>query len=298
MRDNPAAEHRFSFTDVLYEDADCYRFLVEGVAYLLDRKLNWTVPSAEDFPDYRVDPSTPIEEYAGNPAWRAFLAQLREDATRALPELTWLVEGRDPWEVFRDVRLLGNSSMDPCSRVLKREIRDRWITEHCDPANTVITVGIGPDEAHRFNNGEGKGFQPRLAAAGWTAQAPLIGTIEGEIGPFVYLAQAEIKRPRLYDYRYSHANCGGFCVKAGHAHYQNRHRVQRDRFEYDKIMEQKMREFLGADVSMLTDRTGGDGKKPLTLAEFEQRLLANPQIEFFYEPGTSGCGCAIDEDAA
>ena len=295
MRAHPDVEHRFSFTDVLYEDADCYRFLVEGLANLLDRQLNWQVPAADEFPDYRVSAETPIEEYAGNPEWRAFLADLRERALLAFPEMSWLVEGRDPWEIFRDNRLLGNSRMDPCSRVGKREIRDRWIKENMDPAQTVITVGIGPDEKHRFDDGEGGGFQPRLAAAGWTASAPLIGTLEGEIGALPYVARAGMRPPRLYGLGYSHNNCGGFCCKAGHNHFANRFRVQPERFAYDKMMEQKLREFLGADVAMLTDRTGGDGKKPMTLAEFERRLLENPQIEFEWLPGDSGCGCAIDE---
>jgi hypothetical protein len=47
----------------------------------------------------------------------------------------------------------------------------------------------------------------------------------------------------------------------------------------------------------MTDRAGGEGKKPLTLEEFEGRVLADPQIEFLYEPGSSGCGCMIDGDA-
>jgi hypothetical protein len=295
MRSHPDVEHRFSFTDVLYEDADCYRFLIEGLQNLLDRPLNWKVPSADEFPDYRVSDDTPIEEYAGNPDWRAFLGDIRERTLVAFPELSWLVEGRDPWEVFRDSRMLGNSRMDPCSRVLKREIRDRWIRENMDPATTVITVGIGPDEKHRFNDGEGGGFQPRRAAAGWTASAPLIGSFEGEVGPLYYLKKNGLAQPRLYSLGYGHNNCGGYCCKAGHAHYRNRMRVQPERFAYDKMMEQKLREYLGADVSMLTDRAGGDGKRPLTLAEFEQRILADPQVEFDWLPGDSGCGCAIDE---
>lgn len=207
MAAHPDVEHRFSFTDTLYEDADAYRFLVEGLAYLLDRKLNWRVPRADEFPDYRVADDVPIDEYAGNPQWRAFLSNLREDTERAMPELTWLVDGRDIWEVFRDVRFLGNSSVDPCSRVLKRQIRDRWIKENFDPADTVITVGIGPDEKHRFNDGEGHGFQPRLAAAGWTASAPLIGTLEGEIGARPYVLRAGLELPRLYAAGYGHNNC-------------------------------------------------------------------------------------------
>lgn len=96
---HPEVDSGLVFTDVLYEDADAYRFLIEGALDVYGRTATW-VPAAEDFPDYRVDESVPIEQYAGNPEWRAFLAQLRDRAAEAVPELVWLVEGRDPWEVF------------------------------------------------------------------------------------------------------------------------------------------------------------------------------------------------------
>lgn len=64
------------FTDTLYEDADAYRFLIEGAAQVIGRNLNWAV-TAEDFPDYRAPEGTPMEEYRGNPEWRTFLADLR-----------------------------------------------------------------------------------------------------------------------------------------------------------------------------------------------------------------------------
>ena len=32
-----------------------------------------------------------------------------------------VIEGRTPWQVFKDVKFLGNNRVDPCSRVLKRE---------------------------------------------------------------------------------------------------------------------------------------------------------------------------------
>lgn len=37
---------------------------------------------------------------------------------------------RTPWEVFKDVRMLGNSQFDPCSRVLKREPATKWVKEN------------------------------------------------------------------------------------------------------------------------------------------------------------------------
>jgi hypothetical protein len=111
---------------------------------------------------------------------------------------------------------------------------------------------------------------------------------------FAPLEELGVRTPRLYGMGYVHNNCGGFCVKAGHAHYQNRLEVQPERFAYDAVMEQKLRAFLGADVSMLTDRSGGLGKRPLTLNNFARRLTSDPTILYDYEPGSSGCGCMVD----
>ncbi|SFB52483.1 hypothetical protein SAMN03159496_04654 [Rhizobium sp. NFR07] len=293
MAAHPNEEHRFLFADTLYEDADCYRFLIEGIAHLIDRDVSNVLPRASDFPDYRVLGEFDIATYAGNPEWRAFLAQLRADVAEVMPELTWLVEGRDPWEVFRDRKFLGNSRIDPCSKVLKRDFLAAWLDVNADKAADIICVGIGPDEAHRYHV-----LAQRQMAAGWQYEAPLLGTFEGDIGAFVYLAKAGIERPRLYRKNYIHNNCGGFCIKAGHAHYQNRFYADPERYAYDAMMERKLAEYIGKPVTMLTDRANDNVKKPLSLDEFAERMLAKPQFIFEYEPGSSGCGCMVDYEEA
>lgn len=177
---HPDAPFGFVFTDTLYEDADTYRFLIEAAANVCSRPApNW-LPRADEFPDYRVAADVPIESYRGNPEWRAFLAELRERAIEALPELVWLVEGRDVWEVFRDRRFLGNSQVDLCSRILKRELADSWAMANCLRVGELFgppdlfAVGIGISERHRFDDGEGGGVGPRKLADGWLYHAPLI----------------------------------------------------------------------------------------------------------------------------
>lgn len=283
---HPNAQHRFLFADTLYEDADCYRFLIEGIAHLVGRDLANITPSAEAFPDYRVPGDFDIATYKGNPEWRAFLAQLRADVSEAMPELIWLCEGRDPWEVFRDENFLGNSRHDPCSKILKRKLLDKWRRENCDPVVDVFAVGIGPDEAHRYTR-----LAERMLVAGWNYEAPLIGTREGEFGAFGYLSDAGISKPRLYGKGYVHNNCGGFCIKGGHAHYQNRFVVDPARYAYDAMMERKLAAFIGKVVTMLTDRSGDNVKKPLSLDDFKLRMEANPKLKHEYTPGSSGCGC-------
>lgn len=300
-------EHRLVFTDTLYEDADSYRFGIEAALKMFGRDASW-VPAAEDFPDYRVGDDVPIEEYAGNPDFRAFLAQLRDRCATDIPELIWLVEGRDPWEVYRDTRFLGNSSRDPCSRVLKREILQRWIVGACDPSDTIIYWGIGGGEAHRFASFDKErevwtGIWPNWHKRGWRVSAPLIGRIEGELHPTWYMRHAGIDRPRLYGFGYGHGNCGGDCSKAGITHWTSRYQMQREAFRYSAMMERKVRDFLGQHVTFLEERQKVDGvviRTPLSLDDLGARLAAQPDVFAGIDiwgaaPGNSGCGCMIEE---
>lgn len=62
---------------------------------------------------------------------------LLEAAANVGVPLTSIAEGRNPWHVFFDERLLGNSLKDPCSKILKRQMADNWLKANCDPAQTV-----------------------------------------------------------------------------------------------------------------------------------------------------------------
>jgi hypothetical protein len=77
-----------------------------------------------------------------------------------------VADGRTPFEVYWDVRFLGNSRLAPCSKVLKQLPARRWLTAHGDPATTVLYVGIDASETRRIP-GIRHGWAP------WTVQFPL-----------------------------------------------------------------------------------------------------------------------------
>lgn len=209
---------------------------------------------------------------------------LDEAAVQLGVPITWIAEGRTPWQVFFDKRFLGNSLVDPCSRILKRERCDDWLTAHCDPARTICYVGIDWSEEHRFTK-----LATRHAAEGWTYQAPMCDP------PYLtktqmaeQLAAAGLTLPYLYTLGFAHNNCGGFCVKAGQGHFAKLLETMPDRYRWHEAMEQEIRAFLGKDVSILTDRRGDGKKKPLTLKAFRESLEAGGDCDRF-EIG--GCGC-------
>ncbi len=261
------APERFEvlFTDTLIEDQDTYRFLIAGAANLFGVDLPpGLLPEIGDFPAWE-----------DREAYKAYVTALGAQVRDLMPGFHWIADGRDPFEVFEHERFLGNSSADPCSKLLKRRLSDRWLRTNCDPADTTVLVGIDHEESERFEGCDKRGtrgLRRQMAEAGWTFEAPLMEK------PWLLpwsarqkIASAGLWRQRLSALGFSHSNCGGFCCKGGQGHFKLMLKVFPERYAYVEAREQSIREMLG-DVSMMTDRRGG-GKKPLTLATLRDREL-------------------------
>lgn len=217
-----------------------------------------------------------------------------EDLYRFLPEaaasvgaqLVMVTEGRTPWEVFRDVRFLGNSRVDPCSKILKRDTLDAWRDANLDPAEDALYVGIDWSESHRFDR-----VKARLAP--WRVEAPMCEPPYLTKGDMIRaLADHGIKPPRLYALGFVHNNCGGLCVKAGLGHFANLLRTMPDRYRYHEDQEEALRIELG-DVAIMRDRAEGE-TKPLTMRRFRERIEAGGQVDMF---DLGGCGCFSGDTA-
>ena len=209
------------------------------------------------------------------------------DAEQALGvTITRIAEGRTPWEVFRDVRFLGNSRVDPCSAILKRDFIDAWIKARYAPDECRVYVGIDWTEIHRYER-----LAPRKLP--FIYLAPLATESSLMIDKEAMLAEMKadgIKVPRLYGMGFAHNNCGGFCIKAGHGHFKRLLEELPERYAEHEAKEEELRQYLGKPVAILRDRSGGK-VMPLPLAEFRKRVQKAPeQIDSF---DIGGCGCAI-----
>lgn len=267
------------FTDTLLEDQDAYRFLIAGAANLLNVSLpSGFLPNIEDFPAWEDR-----EEY------KKYVLSLSKRTMKLMPNFHWLSNGRDPWDVYEDARFLGNSRTDPCSKILKREMADRWLRENCDPDKTSILVGIDHEEIERFEGWPErgiKGLRARMAEKGWFFFAPLCDSpLSSQKSRYDRLEVEGLWIPRLNKMGFAHNNCGGHCCKAGQGHWKLMLKMFPERYAYVEKREQNIREKLG-DVSMLKDRRGGNGYKTLTLSDLRQRKL-NP--EEASEMGACGC---------
>lgn len=197
--------------------------------------------------------------------------------------LVRLAEGRDPWQVFFDRRFLGNSRIDPCSLVLKREFLRKHIDANYDPADTVIYLGIDWTEAHRFTKAA-RYWQP------WQVEAPMTEKPYLDKPAMLdWLRSEGIAPPRLYKMGFPHNNCGGFCIKAGIDHFRLLLHAMPERYAYHERREQELREYLGKDVAILKDRSGGT-VRPLTLKELREREAVMPMA---LGDDWGGCGCMV-----
>jgi 3'-phosphoadenosine 5'-phosphosulfate sulfotransferase (PAPS reductase)/FAD synthetase len=195
-------------------------------------------------------------------------------------------DGKTIWDVFKQQRFLGNSRLDTCSKHLKRDAIARWLDQNCDPARTMVVLGLDWTEQHRVDRNKAAWWE-----RGWRTQYPLADTLFDKSDAMIWLKEAGIMAPALYDLGFIHANCGGGCVKAGIKQFKHLLTVMPSEYAYWERREQEMRDYLHKDISILTDRRGGI-RRPMTLRQL--RLEVEATHSAFEDEEWGGCGCFTD----
>lgn len=207
---------------------------------------------------------------------------LDEAASHVGGKLIKIAEGRNPWKVFFDSRYLGNSRIDPCSRILKREFLRKYIDANYNSEEDIIYLGIDWTEIHRYEKAI-----PYWSP--WTVKAPLCDSpyiTKSEI--LEKLRNEGIDPPRLYSMGFPHNNCGGFCIKAGISHFSLLLEKLPEVYKYHEDKEQEIRKYLGKNISILKDRRNKE-TKPLTLKTLRERI--EKEQEEIDKDDWGGCGC-------
>lgn len=179
--------------------------------------------------------------------------------------LTIVEDGRDPWQLFRDIRFLGNDRFAACTKYLKQIPCREWMEEHAPPETSRVYVGIEPTKKDR----------PRTAAiernwAPWRVEFPLLdGPDRSKDDLLDELRDLGLEPPRLYGLGFAHNNCGGACIRAGQGQWKHLLATFPERYARAEREEEGIRVFLGKDVSILKRIRRGETHR-LTLAQLRR----------------------------
>jgi hypothetical protein len=198
-------------------------------------------------------------------------------------ELVTLTNGKTPFEIFKQEKFMGNSRVDLCSRMLKREPLNNWFTDNFAVDEAQMHLGIDYSESHRLD-----GVQKRMSP--YIYRSTLVE--EGKIINKDYSEQFGIKRPRLYDWKLGHNNCGGFCIKAGLGHYKALYEANPERYREFESKEQEVYDVIGATYPFL-NKTENKVLRRLTLKQYREEFLMQGKVTALESQEYGGCGCAI-----
>jgi len=203
--------------------------------------------------------------------------------------ITRIADGRDPWQVFEDVKFIGNSRIDPCSKILKRNLIRNWIKSNFSSDAVQVFVGIDCTEEHRL-------------ARVVEANKPYVYRsilIENDVFIFPsdkikWCADRGIEIPKLYQLGFAHDNCGGFCIKARLAQFKLLFEKLPERYKWHEEKEQSaiarnpnlrpfLKKMVKGHVIYLTMR-----EYRLRYLEGKIELTEDEKLDF------GGCGCAVE----
>lgn len=189
--------------------------------------------------------------------------------------ITRVQDGRNVWEVFEDEKFIGNSRVASCSKKLKQTVSKAWVTANMDPERTKLLFGIDWMEDHRTS----------AIRANWAPYECLFPLVEDKTWDknkfLANLPNLGIDIPELYKLGFAHNNCGGFCVRAGEAHFLNLLDKLPERYAYHEAKEQALSSRLGGNHHILP-------KRSLYELRVNQDLIRNSE-EGKLDWG--GCGC-------
>lgn len=160
-----------------------------------------------------------------------------------LPLLTHSM-GVNPVQLMYKEKVIYNSRIGNCSKILKMRVASRYIRKGSKPpiekwrnreylkdedfrTGATLYFGIDWTEAHR----------QEAIVRNWKPYKVEMPLIDNAIDNNAVLRKYGIRQPKLYDLGFAHNNCAGRCVKAGQGHYKHLSEQMPDVFQ--EIMEQE-----------------------------------------------------------
>lgn len=202
-----------------------------------------------------------------------------------LPMLTH-AEGLNPIELMFEKKLVFNSRIGDCSKVLKMRVARQFLKKGIEPevvewrnkqylksddfvTDATLYFGIGWEEMHR----EGP------IRKNWKPFDVVMPMIEEVIDNAEILKKYGLIEPRLYKMGFAHNNCMGRCVKAGMGHHRNLREQMPDVFK--ELMEQEHHLKVCVDAFRYIKKIPED-EIDEEYREFLYRQLDDAYRDYFY----------------
>jgi hypothetical protein len=216
------------------------------------------------------------------------LYRFTNDVAKAVDcEVIRLVDGRTPWDVFEDVRFIGNTRVARCSSVLKTKKVMEWLDAN-SPANEPLVLGMDWSEMDRIERAR-KVWAPRQVVS-------LLNQLKVTRPTYAkWLADYGIRQPSLYDAGFPHNNCGGACVKQGLQGWATLLEKYPQRFSEAEDRMNLAMERIGPTARPFLRLNRNKVTTYLTLTEFRERYQSGDIVIDPYQDGHGGCGCFTDD---
>ena len=182
------------------------------------------------------------------PDWLGFVEAAVE---RLSAEHVMLRDGRDIWDLAEDMNMIPSSRFGFCTRVLKKELIDKWRKERFDPEDTTVHLGFDWTERHRLERAQ-KSMAP------WSVDAPLCWEpVIDKDGCLMAIQADDLPYPEAYQLGLPHNNCLSYgCVKGGQAYWAQILKQLPEVYARSEDREERLRERLG-DYSVMRKQFDG-----------------------------------------
>ncbi|WP_237396177.1 hypothetical protein [Okeania sp. KiyG1] len=199
-------------------------------------------------------------------------------------ELVVLKNKKTPWDIYEEKRFV-NHRVSNCSMELKIKPCRKFVSSNFSATECVLYFGIDFNEYHRTEkitkNWEPYSVDYPLCWGDWVDRNQIFQTIKDD----------GLKPPRLYEYGFSHANCGGFCSKAGKKQFRKLLNHFPERYMYHEKRENQFLELISKQSGCIIREKGGT----LTLKQFRERIESESMQSNSSDDFIGGCGCFIED---
>ncbi len=163
-------------------------------------------------------------------------------------KLITLCVGKNPYDVVKKKKYFGGAGVAPCSGELKVKPSKTYVLENYQPHECKLYFGIEWSEQERIEKIRNNWFP-------YEVDSPLLWDNYYTRPDFLNLCETlHISPPRMYALGFSHANCGGCCLKSGKKNWIKGLKFSPEKYEIAMATE----EYLNNDRK-------SKGKKPYTI---------------------------------